>query len=418
MNLRTLLETRIEKDAENPFVYFRDQIITFSYLNRMANRASNVFREMGVAKGDPVCLLLTNCLEFLYIWFGLAKIGAVMVPLNASHHGEDLQQAIYHSAAQRIVVDEQLYPAYAAIEEGLDHITDRIWRSEAAPPPNGFSSLSNLMGGVTDEPPPAQDIKGEDPLGIFYTSGTSSILRGITLSHFNYVNTGHTWAHDVIHCTEEDIFLTTLPLFQANPQLFTVMGSLCSGRPFVLKETFSALTFFDEARQARATIFNNTAEMIHSLLKQTKHGSDVGSCLRATFGGMLSPDIRRDFEKRCRLTCIEAYGYIESGGLCLFATDGDHKEGSIGKPASYCQLAIWDSNNQEVPRGESGEIVVKELIPHALFHGYHKQPDKTAEALEGGAFHTGDAGYADEEGNVYLVGRTKDYNRRHGETMF
>ncbi len=417
MNLGNLLETRIDKDGERPFVYFRDQIINFLTLDRKVNRAANAFREVGVAKGDTVCIFLPNCLEFLYVWFGLAKIGAVMVPLNTGHHGEDLQYIINHSDAKWIIVDEHFYPAYATIEEGLTHICCQVWRSEAAPPPKGFISLSNLMKEVTDEAPPVQDIKDEDPLGIFYTSTLPPMLRGVAISHFNYINTGQTWAHDVIHCTEEDIFLTTLPLFHANAQMFTVMGSLCSGRPFVLKERFSVLNFFDEVRQSGATIFNHTEEMLHSLLKDTKQGSDVRNSPRATFGGVLPPEIRREVEKRYHLMCIEGHGHIESGGLCLFTTDGEHKRGSIGKPASFCQVAIWDQNNQEVPRGDTGEIVVKEKVPHTLFLGYYKQPDKTAEAMENGAFHTGDTGYEDEDGFFYIVGRTKDYNRRHGEQV-
>jgi crotonobetaine/carnitine-CoA ligase len=418
VNLRNLLETRIDKDAERPFVFFRDQIIDFLTLDKNVNRASNAFLKIGVTKGDTVCIFLANCLEFLYLWFGLAKIGAVMVPLNTGHRGEELQHIIHHSDAKWIIVDEPFYPAYAAIEDGLTHITHQIWHSEAAPPPKGFTSLSNLMEEATDVAPPVQDVKSEDPLGILYTSSTPSTFRGIAISHFNYINTGHTWAHDVIHCTEGDIFLTTLPLFHANAQMFTVMGSLCSGSPFVLKERFSAPHFLNEARQSRATIFNHTEEMLHSLLKHTKRESDLGSRPRAAFGGALSPEVRREVERRYHLTCIEGYGQLESGGLCLFTTDGDHKPGSIGKPTAFCQLAIWDHSNQEVPRGETGEIVVKELVPHTLFLGYYKQPDKTAEALEGGAFHTGDAGYEDEDGNFYLVGRTKAYNRRHGETIF
>ena len=417
MNLRNLLETRIDKDAERPFVYFRDQIIDFLTLDRKVNRASNAFREVGVTKGDTVCIFLTNCLEFLYLWFGLAKIGAVMVPLNTRHHGEDLQYIINHSDAKWIIVDEQFYPAYATIEEGLTHIRHQIWRSEAAPPPKGFISLSNLLEGANEKGPPAQDIKDGDPLGIIYTSSTPEMLKGVTISHFNYINTGHTWAHDVIHCTEEDMFLTALPLFDANTQMFTVMGSLCSGRPFVLKERFSVFHFIDEVRQSRATVFNHIEEMLHSLLKNTRQGSGFGNSSRATFGRVLPPEVRKEVENRYHVTCIEGYGHIESGGLCLFTTDGDHKPGSIGKPTGFCQVAIWDQNNQEVPRGETGEIVVKEIVPHTLFLGYYKQPDKTAEALEGGAFDTGDAGYEDEDGYFYIVGRTKDYSRRHGETI-
>jgi crotonobetaine/carnitine-CoA ligase len=273
------------------------------------------------------------------------------------------------------------------------------------------------MEEVTDEAPPVQDIKDEDPLGIFYTSTPPPMLRGVAISHFNYINAGKTWAQDVIHCKEEDILLTTLPLSHANAQMFTVMGSLCSRRPFVLKERFSALHFIDEIRRSKATVFNHVDDMLQSVLRSTQPGIDLGNTIRAAFGGKLPAEVRTEVQNRYHMTCIEGYGHIESGGLCLFTTRGNNKPGAVGRPADFCQVAIWDQNNQEVPRGDTGEIIVKEKVPHTLFLGYYKQPDKTAEAMENGAFHTGDEGYEDEDGNFYVVGRTKDYNRRHGENI-
>jgi len=418
MNLRNLLEKRIDKDGERPFVYFQDQIINYFALDRRVNRASNALRELGVTKGDTVCILLPNSLEFIYLWFGLAKIGAVMVALNTSLPEEDLQYIINHCDAKQIIVDESFYHIYKVIEKGLTHIRQQIWRSETALPPPGFLSLSNLMEEVTEEAPPAQDIGDEDPLGIIYASNSPAMPRGIMISHFNYINAGHTWAQDVIHCTEEDILLTTLPLSHANAQMFTVMGSLCSRRPFVLKERFSGLHFMDEVRQSKATVFNHVDDMLQSVLRSTQPGIDFGNTIRAAFGGILPAEVRTEVENRYHMTCIEGYGHIESGGLCLFTTRGNSKPGAVGRPADFCQVAIWDQNNQEVPRGETGEIIVKEKVPHTLFLGYYKQPDKTTEALEGGAFHTGDVGYEDEDGYFYVLGRTKDYSRRHGEKLF
>ena len=402
---------------EKPFVYFRDQTINFSTLDRKVNRAANALRELGVTKGDSVCLFLPNCLEFLYLWFGLAKIGAVVVSLNTSFGEEDLQYIINHCDAKWIVVDERFYHVYSIIEKRLPNIKHQIWRSEAAEPAKGFISLSNSMEAVTEKAPTNQDIKDGDPLGIIYSSSTTAPPKGVIISHFNYINMGHRWAYDVIHCEEDDIFFTTLPLFHANAQMFTVMGSLCSKRPFVLKEQFSASHFFDEVRQSRATVFNHIGDMLPMMLNEPPRKSDFGNPPRATFGGILPPEIRKEFERRFSVTCIEGYGHIESGGICLFKTPENYKPGSAGKRTGFFEVAIWDENNQELPRGETGEIVIKEKVPHTLFIGYYKQPDKTAEALEGGAFHTGDAGWEDEDGFFYIVGRTKNYNRRHGEKL-
>ncbi|MCP4577718.1 MAG: ATP-dependent acyl-CoA ligase, partial [Deltaproteobacteria bacterium] len=252
---------------------------------------------------------------------------------------------------------------------------------------------------------------------IIYTSGTTGPPKGALISQFNYVNSGRVWAEDIIDFREDDIFFTTLPLFHANAQMFTTMGALYSGRPFVLRERFSASGFFDEIRQYGATIFNYIGGMLTMLMKQAEREDDAQNPARATFGGAAPREIWRDFEKRFNTTIIEGFGLTESGGVCLCNPPHDITVGSIGKPMTFCDVAIRDENNQEVPIGESGEIVVRQTTPHSMFSGYYKQPDKTDEAWEGGWFHSGDRGYEDENGYFFFMDRIKDCIRRRGENI-
>lgn len=237
------------------------------------------------------------------------------------------------------------------------------------------------------------------------------------ISHFNYINTGHVWTKDIIDYRADDVFFTTLPLFHANAQMFTTMGSLVSGRSYVLRERFSASRFFDEIRQYGATIFNYIGEMLTMLMKQPEREDDSNNPARLTFGGAVPPDLWQNFEKRFNVKIIEGYGLTESGGVCLCNPPDQIKEGSIGKPSRFCDVTIWDEDNREIPFGETGEIVVKEKIPSSMFLGYYKQPDKTEEAWIGGWFHTGDRGYKDEDGYFYFVDRMKDCIRRCGENI-
>jgi crotonobetaine/carnitine-CoA ligase len=417
MTFQELLEMRVEKDGGNPFVYFRDKVIDFATLDRNVNKAANLLRELRVKKGDHVCLFLPNCPEFLYLWFGLAKIGGVMVPLNISLRGDGLEYIINHCDAKWIVVNERLHDAFTFVEKDLSGIQHRIWHSEGASPPEPFHSLNDLMGTAEEKAPATVDTKDSDPLGIIYTSGTTGPPKGAMVSHFNYINTGLVWAEDVIDYRDEDIFFTTLPMFHANAQMFTTMGSLRSGRPFVLRERFSASRFFDEVRQCGATIFNYIGGMLTMLMKQPEREDDSDNPARATFGGAAPREIWQDFEQRFNVTIIEGYGLTESGGVCLCNPPDRIKIGSIGKPLRFCDVTIWDDDNKEVPIGQSGEIVVKEKIPYSMFSGYYKQPDKTDEAWDGGCFHTGDRGYMDEDGYFYFIDRIKDCIRRRGENI-
>ena len=368
MSIRTVLEKRAETIGEKPFLYFRDQMINFATLNHNVNKAANLLSELGVEKGDHVCLFLPNCPEFIYLWFGLAKLGGVMVPLNVNLRGEGLAYIVNHCDAQRIVVHDRLYDAFKFVEGGLKGIRERICLNENAVAPENFLSLNELMASADPTAPPEIHIHDGDPLGIIYTSGTTGPPKGAIISQFNYMNSGRVWAEDIIEFREDDIFFTTLPLFHANAQMFTTMGALYSGRPFVLRERFSASKFFDDIRRYGATIFNYIGGMLTMLMKQPERKDDARNPARATFGGAAPKEIWPDFEKRFNTTIIEGFGLTESGGVCLCNPPHDIKLGSIGKPMKFCDVAIWDENNQEVPIGESGEIVgAAENTPQHVF---------------------------------------------------
>ncbi|MCX5908354.1 MAG: AMP-binding protein, partial [Deltaproteobacteria bacterium] len=376
-------------------------------------------RRLGVKKGDKVCLFLPNCLEFLYLWFGLAKIGGVMVPLNINLRGEELRYIIHHCDARRIVMDEHLYPAFACIEKDLARIEQKIWRGRNDLPSRDFCSFKDLLRGGEDRSP-EEEIKDEDPLSILYTTAATTYPRGIMISHFNYIHTGEVWAKEVIDFQEEDIFYTHLPLFEANAQMFTIMGSLVTGCPHVLKEKFVPSGFWDEIDRCRATVFNYNAGMINMLMKQPISENNAGHSIRAAFGGILSREDRRDFEKRFGIKVLEGFGWIESGGINLIrGNNNDKKNGSIGKPIRFFEVKPWDENNQEVPIGETGEIVVKGEVPYSMSLGYYKQPDRTAEAWDGGAFHTGDWGYKDADEYFYPTEQHQGRAiRRFGDNIF
>lgn len=167
MTFREILERRAERDGNKPFIYFRDQVVGYATLNKNVNKAAHFFRELGVRKGDHVCLFLPNCPEFIYLWFGLAKIGGVMVPLDVNLRGEGLRYIIHHCDAKWIVVHERLYDAYAFVEKDLPGIEQRIWHGEHAPAAGNFYSLSHLMEAAEEKAPPAVEIKDEDPLELF-----------------------------------------------------------------------------------------------------------------------------------------------------------------------------------------------------------------------------------------------------------
>lgn len=417
MTFRELLELRAEKDGKRPFLLFRNKIVNFATLDQEVNKAANLFRDLRVKKGDHVCLFLPNFPEFIYLWFGLAKIGAVMVPVNTRLRENKLAYIINHCDAELIVVNEALYYACASIEKDLKNIKQKIWHSERTPAPKTFHSLDNMMDCADGSPPPAIDLKDEDPLAILYTIGNAGLPKGAMISHFNYINTGRVWAEDIIDYREDDIVFSTMSLSHANAQMLTAMSCLVSGRPYVLGERFSPSAFFDEVRQYGASVLHLTGSMVVKLMGQPERENDSDNPARIASSIGTPREIWENFEKRFNLEILEGYGVTECGVACLSNRPNDRKTGSIGKPTRFCNVTIWDGNGQKIPTGQTGEIVVKEKIPHSMFLGYYKQPDKTEEAWVGGWFHTGDRGYKDGDGYFFFIDRINESIRFRGVSI-
>lgn len=417
MTIHDFLETRAEKDGENPFVHFQGQTVGFAALNRKANRVAHALRKLGVRKGDHVCLLLPNSLEFLYTSFGLAKAGGVMVPLNPVAPIDDLKYIINHSDAATMVVDQRYHDIYTRIERNLPGIEQTVWHGDEIRSADGSYSLHDLMGSGEEKDLHIEDVKDEDLLGIFYTSGIEAPPKGVMISHSSYVIQARVWTEDIIHCREDDVFFTSLPLFRIHPQVRTMIAPLVSGRPCVLQDGFQASGFFDEIRRYGATVFDYTGHTLSELMAEPYREDDAENPARLAFGSGASPEIWKDFEERFQVGIIEGYGLTETGGVSLSNLPHNRKIGSIGKPTPFCDVTIWDENNQEIPSGQAGEIVIREETPHSTFLRYYKQPDKTLEARYGGALHTGDIGYKDGDGFFHFVGRMKDCIRLGGDLV-
>lgn len=417
MTFDELLGQRAKYDKNQPFVYFNDEVLTFGQVEKIVNKTAKILTGLGVQKGDHVCLLLPNCLEFLYLWFGLAKIGGVMVPINPSLRGDGLKYIINHSDSKLIFVHSRLQVPFNFVKSDLRNIKNVVLVGQDEVAPFASSDLETLLAEASEGAPPAVPISPGDPLGIIYTSGTTGPPRGAMISHFNYLHSGQVWLEEVIDYQPDDVFFTSLPLFHANAQMFTTMGSLLSGRPFVLREKFSASRFFDEIRQYKATVFNYIGGILTMLMKQPPRKDDAQNPIRVTFGGAAPREIWREFEERFDLTIIEGYGLTESGGVSICNPPHDIKVGSIGKTLSFCEVDIFDDNDKQLPVGETGEIVIRESVPHSMFIEYYKEKDKTKEVWRSGWFHTGDRGYMDPQGYFYFVDRSKDCIRRRGENI-
>lgn len=416
-NLRELMLDKGKKLGEKPFFTFEGNKYSFAELDRESNRVANALLEMGIGKDDKVCVMLANRPEFLFIWFGLAKIGAVLVPINIYLKGESLEYIIKHSDAETLIIEGGFYDQIASFLPECNNIRNHICIDAPQKElPSVFTPYETMLQNMSSAVPPGVDIKPGDIMSILYTSGTTGPPKGVMLSHYSYINTGKE-SGKVYRLTSEDIAYTCLPLFHVNAQQLTTMACLVAEIPMILVERFSLSRFWQEIKEYQATVTVFIGSMASMLFKQAESPEDGENKLRAAACAAMPKDIWLPFEERFKMKIIECYGLTETSTLATANPYEAVRIGSIGKPVSYADVAVWGDNNNNLPPGGLGEIVVKGKEPHVLMEGYYKMKEKTEEAMHNGWFKTGDRGYADEDGYLYFKDRIKDCIRRRGENI-
>lgn len=416
--LGELLEDRAQRNGDRIFLRFKDQAFTYNEMNRYANRCANAFLNQGVAKGDKISIMLPNCPEYLHIWFGSAKAGAVEVPVNTSYKGEFLRHIVDQSDSKILLIAHEFLDRLKLIEDGLKKVQKVVVlggleKEEAAQykiPRMSFEEFFNAP-----EDPVDIKIYPSDPQNIIYTSGTTGLSKGALGPHKFWIVV----AEQLLPLREggrDDIFYTFLPLYHMNAQCLTTITALLAEGQVVLSDKFSATRFWDEIRKYQATQFNYLGAVIPILAKQPEKPDDLDNPVRIAFGAGCPQSVMDYFEKRFGLTCMEGFGMTEIG-IPVHTTLYDRRPGSCGTPLPIYEIKLFDDEDNEVPVGEPGEIAFRPREPFTMMLEYYNMPDKTLESFRNLWFHTGDLAKRDEDGYLYFVDRKKDAIRRRGENI-
>lgn len=402
-----LIEKNAKEIPNQTFLRFKDQTYTFAELDELSGKVAAHLSHLGIKKGDHVALMLKNCPEFIWIWFGIAKLGAVMVPINVHIKGSGLEYILQHSNSKLLISNEEFLDTIRAAFTSSNHHINTV-------------ELASFMSVAVQEEQVLQkdnSIQLDDPLAILYTSGTTGLPKGVVLSHYSYVHTGSLFVEDMMNITKEDILFTCLPLFHINAQQLSVMGAMVVGIPLVLSERFSASGFWKEVYESKATIFNYIGSILTILYKQPVSSFEKMHAVNRAFGAATPKEIWREAEERFNFKAIEGYGLTETGTIALCNPPDNIRVGSIGKAVRHVHVKVFNEHNQELPPNTDGEIVVQQKMDHTIFQSYYKMPEKTSEAMEADWFHTGDRGYMDEDGYFYFKDRMKDCIRYRGENI-
>jgi fatty-acyl-CoA synthase len=413
-----LLRRSAARTPEKTAIICGDVSWTYAEFNEIVDRLAAGLSERGLAPGDRLAILARNSHAFMAMRFALARMGAVMVPINFMLKPEEVAYILRHSEAKVLATDSglaSLAQQSAALVPGLE---DLIWMPSENPTEPDADMLSFFDIAASTGEVPESDLKDNDLAQIVYTSGTESLPKGAMLSHDAVI-----WQY--VSCVVEaeiasdDLALHALPLYHCaqldvffGPSIYVGATNVITAVPapdniLPLIEKYKVSSFF-----APPTVW---ISLLRSPLFET---TDLSSLRKGYYGASIMPvEVLREMARRLpEVRLWNLYGQTEIAPLATMLGPDDQlrKPGSCGRPVLNVETRIVDDQMQDIRPGDVGEVVHRS--PH-LMMGYFRDEERTATAFEGGWFHSGDLATIDDEGYITIVDRKKDMIKTGGENV-
>ena len=366
--------------------------------------------DAGIRAGDRVALLCSNRAEFMQSLLGCAWISTITVPINTTSHNAQLLHILVNSGARLLVVEADCIDAVRALD-AAELPMEKIWLVGDA---RGGHASNTIGFPPPGKPVPKAPLRPGDTLAILYTSGTTGLSKGVCCPHAQYYWWGvHSSA--LLGLREGEILLTTLPLFHTNA-LNAFFQALLTGSTLVVEKRFSASAFWRSLVEHQATVTYLLGAMVPILLSKDPTPHDKAHRTRIALAFGVPPQFLTEFYERFGMHLLEGYGSTETN-FVIGAALADQRPGTMGKVRAGFDARVVDDEDNEVPPGEPGELVLRAAEPFAFATGYFGMSERTVEAWRNLWFHTGDRVVRDADGYFKFVDRLKDAIRRRGENI-
>jgi acyl-CoA synthetase (AMP-forming)/AMP-acid ligase II len=412
MNIAELLEKRAKDNPDKPAYIFKDQPITFKQLKDFSFSLANNLIKLGIKKGDKVAIYLPNWLEYIYSYLAIWSCGAVTVPLDFMLIEDELVSCIAHSEAKLLIAKSKSTISLPGIKENCPHLKEIILSHEKQ---EGYLSLEELLEKGTPQTPRV-NIQDKDYAIIFYTSGTTGKPKGV-LVNYRQLGAPPKAMEVFVDLSAKDTLICALPLSHIGGLIY-LLNNIVFGITVVLMDRFIPLEFLKNIPKYRVNCFWVVPSMYYAFLQLKEFENLDLSTLRwiVTFGASSSPDALRRFHQYCpQAHLLNGWGLTETNAPTCVIPMGSKKIESVGRPAPWIEVKIFDENDEELPRDRVGEVLVRGWV---VTDGYYKDQELTAQTIRNGWFHTGDLGRFDVEGDLYIVGRKKEMIKVAGEIVF
>jgi O-succinylbenzoate-CoA ligase len=392
--------------------------LSYAEVDARSNRTANALRELGVGPGDRVALLLANSVEFFESFFALAKLGAIVVPLNWRLVPEELAFILKDSGSRALVFGTEFANGVQDLH-GRGRKGTEVERWIAVGPaharPDFALDYDELQRRASDAAPPI-GARGDDELYIMYTSGTTGLPKGAVHTHETVY-----WACFTMAASADiryrDRYLVALPLFHVGA-LTPLTGNVWRGVTNVVLRAFDPAMTWRLIESERITIMLAVPAMLNFMLQVPEREQVDHASLRWCMSGAAPvPVTLIEAYDRLGIEIHQVYGLTEScGPACLISPEeAIAKAGSTGKAFFHTEVRVVNEAGRDVDAGEVGEVIIR--APHVM-KGYWKRPEATSETIRAGWLHSGDLAVMDKEGFIYIQDRKKDMIISGGENVY
>ncbi|MEO1054130.1 MAG: long-chain fatty acid--CoA ligase [Bacteroidota bacterium] len=427
LNLAVILEDSAKRYPNKDAFIFMDKSFTFTQINAAANQIANGLVSRGIKPGDKVALSCLNLPYFPMVYFGILKAGAVVVPLSVllkrdeiAYHLQDAEAKAYvcFQGTPELPMGQEGYAGFQTVDSCTQFYMITAQPTDPSPI-EGTETLGALMAGQS---PVFETVatNPDDTACIPYTSGTTGKPKGAELSHLNLLLNANL-SRDLLQLERNDVQLIVLPMFHMFAMTVQTNAGIYHGITSVLLPRFDAEAVFGLIQKHEISVFCGVPTMYWGLLNYQNEQFDMDKIAQqlricVSGGASLPVQVLKDFEGKYNVPIIEGYGMSEGSPVVTFNhPDRERKPGSIGTPVWGVDVIIADEEDNPVPQGEKGQILYR---GHNVMKGYYNKPAENESSLKGGWMHSGDVAYADEDGYIFIVDRTKDMIIRGGFNVY
>jgi len=418
MQLTQSLHRARQQNPDRPATIFGARIRTVAEQFDRVGRLGGALRQFGVEDGDRVAVMALNSDRFLETMYAVPWAGGVVTPLNTRWSEPEIAYALDDSQSSVILVDATFAPLMTSLEEQLGGLKAVIYMDDGEAP-IGMRSYEELIAEA--QPVADRNRGGDDLAGIFYTGGTTGEPKGVAISHANFMISAMGSQATFPSMRPGGRLLHAAPMFHLADLGAWIMQAMVGGTDVILPafEPAAVLRTIEEHGVTSALL---VPTMIQMLVDHPDAASrDLTSLRGVMYGASPISTAVLDRAMKCFSSAefMQAYGMTELSPVATLLTPSDHADESLmrsaGRAAAHSQIKIVDEDDAEVPLGTVGQILAR---GGHVMQGYWGKPEATAEALKGGWMHTGDAGYLNERGYLFVVDRVKDMIISGGENVY